>query len=137
MLTFALEELKEFSSNLRIYKLLINKSCEYDDFEAQIQSEGTYALELITIQTRLLEIAACRLLPEEKFKNITPGKETIKEYEIKTRNLRVYLFHEENTGRVIVSGGKKTDQPNDIKRFRRIKKEYFKQKTQRKNVKKR
>jgi hypothetical protein len=128
MPTFALQELKELSSKLRIYKLLIDNACEYDAFETQIQLDGTYASELVTIQTRLIEIAECKSLPKEKFKDITPRKEPIKEYEIKTRNLRVYLFHEANTGRVIVLGGKKTDQKSDIKRFRRIKKDYFNQK---------
>ena len=52
-------------------------------------------------------------------------KELIKEYEIKTRHLRVYMFHEDKTGRIIVCGGKKTSQQKDIKRFRRIKKDFF------------
>lgn len=128
MHTFALQELKDVSAKLRIFKLLIDNTCEYDAFETQIQSDGNYSSELITIQTRLLEIAECQLLPKEKFKDITPRKDRIKEYEIKTKHLRVYLFHEDNTGRIIVCGGKKTSQPTDIKRFRRIKKDYFNQK---------
>lgn len=73
-------------------------------------------------------IADCKSLPQTKFKDITPKNGKNKEYEIKTHHLRVYLFHEKNTGRVIVCGGKKGSQNSDIKHFRKIKKEYFKQK---------
>jgi putative component of toxin-antitoxin plasmid stabilization module len=122
---FALKHIDEIVGRLKIFKLLVNNRSEYDEFERQIEKEGTYISELVTIQARLQDIADGKLLPKEKFRNITTKKEFIKEYEIKTRHLRVYLFHEENTGRVIVCGGKKTTQQKDINHFRRIKKEYL------------
>ena len=94
----------------------------------EIEKEGNLRSELRKIVTRLHDIADCKLLPFNKFKDITPKKENNKEYEIKTDNLRVYLFHDKYTGRVIVCGGKKGTQSADIKHFRNIKKEYFNQK---------
>ena len=129
MTTFALKYIDKVAGRVKIFKLLVNNKCEYDEFENQVQTEGSYSAELVTIQTRLQDIADGNLLPKEKFRNITPKKELIKEYEIKTRHLRVYLFHEENTGRVIVAGGKKVTQDKDIRHFRRIKNMYFDQKT--------
>ena len=125
MSIFTLKYINEIAGRIKIFKLLVNNHCEYEDFERQIETEGSYFSELVTIQTRMQEIADGKLLPKEKFRNITPKKELEKEYEIKTRHLRVYLFHEEKTGRVIVCGGKKTTQQKDITHFRRIKKEYF------------
>jgi len=125
MSRFALKQIDEIVGRFKIFKLLVNIRCEYDEFERQIETEGSYSSELVTIQTRLQEIADGKLLPKEKFRNITPKKELVKEYEIKTRHLRVYLFHEENTGKVVVCGGKKTTQQKDINHFRRIKKEYL------------
>lgn len=122
---FALKYIDEITGRLKIFKLLVNYKCEYDEFEKQIQIESSYSTELVTIQTRLQDIADGKLLPKEKFRNITPKKELVKEYEIKTRHLRVYLFHEEKAGRIIVCGGKKTTQQKDISHFRRIKKEYL------------
>jgi len=127
MRRFALKYIDEIVGRLKIFKLLVNENCEYDEFEKQINAENSYSSELVIIQTRLQEIADGKLLPKEKFRNITPKKELVKEYEIKTRHLRVYLFHEEKTGRVIVYGGKKTTQQKDINHFRRIKNEYFNQ----------
>lgn len=125
MSKFDLKYIDEIIGRLKIYKLLVNNHCEYDEFERKIETEGSYSSELVTIQTRLQEIADGKLLPKEKFRNITPKKEFVKEYEIKTRHLRVYLFHEEKTGRVIVCAGKKIMQQKDLNHFRRIKKEYF------------
>lgn len=125
MYIFALKYIVEITGRLKIFKLLVNNKCEYDEFEEQVQTESSYSTELVTIQTRLQDIADGKLLPKEKFRNITPKKEMVKEYEIKTRHLRVYLFHEEKTGKVIVCGGKKITQLKDMNHFRRIKKEYL------------
>jgi putative component of toxin-antitoxin plasmid stabilization module len=124
---FALKQIEEIVGKLKIYKLLVNNQCEFDEFEKQIEREASFSSELLTIQARLHDIAGCKLLPKEKFRDITPKKESVKEYEIKTRHLRIYIFHEEKTGRVIVCGGKKPSQKKDIGHFRRIKSEYFKQ----------
>jgi putative component of toxin-antitoxin plasmid stabilization module len=105
--------------------LLVNGTCEYDDFEKEIEKDGNYKSELNTIIARMHEIADLKSLPKEKFRELKP-KSVNTEYEIKTKHLRVYLFHDKNTGRVIVCGGKKGTQQSDIKHFRNIKKEYFK-----------
>lgn len=127
MTKFALKCVEEVVGKIKIFKLIVNDNCEYDVFEIQIKTEGSYSSELITIQSRLQEVADGKLLPKEKFRNITPKKELLKEYEIKTRHLRVYLFHEEKKGRIIVYGGKKVTQEKDIVHFRRLKREYFNQ----------
>ncbi len=127
MINFALKEIKEIRGKIQVYKLICDKDCDYDLFEKQILKDGSYEKELYKIFTRLHEMADCKSLPQNKFKDITPKNDIHKEYEIKTDNLRVYLFHEKQTGRIIVLGGKKTDQKSDIKRFRNLKKEYLEQ----------
>jgi putative component of toxin-antitoxin plasmid stabilization module len=128
MYNFALKEIEEINGKLKIFKLLVDEVCEYDEFEKEIETEGNLKSELRTIITRLHDVADCKALPQEKFKDITPENERNKEYEIKTHHLRLYLFHDKNTGRIIVCGGKKGAQKSDIKHFRKIKNEYFKQK---------
>lgn len=124
MCTFALQEIEEIKGRIKIFKLLINGICEYDEFEKNIETDGNLKSELITIQTRLHEIADLKSLPNTKFRDISPKNGNNKEYEIKTHHLRIYLFHEKNTGRIIVCGGKKGTQNADIKHFRKILKEY-------------
>ena len=74
MSIFALKYIEEFVGQLKIFKLVVNNHCEYDEFESQITTESSYSSELITIQSRLLEIANGKLLPKEKFRKITPKR---------------------------------------------------------------
>jgi hypothetical protein len=134
MYTFALQEIEEIKGRLKIFKLLIDGNCEYDEFEKEIETEGNLKSELITIQSRLYEIADLKTLPITKFRCLTLKNENNKSYEIKTHHLRVYLFHEKITGHIIVCGGKKGTQKNDIKHFVKIKKEYYKQHDKEKRI---
>jgi hypothetical protein len=125
MSKFALKKIEEISGKLDVFMLLINGKCAFEEFYNEIESDGNFMSELRTIMTRLHEMADCKSLPKKKFRDITRKNELNKEYEIKTSNLRVYIFHEKITGRVIVNGGKKNNQKADILNFRKIKKEYF------------
>ncbi len=66
-------------------------------------------------------------MPSTKCRDLTPKADVNKEYELKTKHLRLYIFHQSRIGRVIVFLGKKTTQKKDIKKFRSIKKQYFDQ----------
>lgn len=126
MTKFALEEILEITGKVKFFKLLNDDNCEFDTFLNSIKNEGNLITELNTIQTRMQLVSEMKPMPREKFKDITPSGEAVKEYEIKTPNLRVYLFHEYLKGRIVVCGGKKGSQSSDIKHFRNVKKEYFK-----------
>jgi putative component of toxin-antitoxin plasmid stabilization module len=125
MYNFTLERIEEIDGKVEFFKLIIDGHCELDDFLDQINSEGNLRKELITIQIRMQLVAECRSMPDEKFKDITPKGEIHKEYEIKTKNLRVYMFHEKRTGRIVVCGGKKSEQQSNLIHFRNVKKQYF------------
>lgn len=126
---FELKEIEGIEGELKLYKLIKDGKCFFDEFWTTYEKTGNTKKELATIQTRMTLIANRANLPKDKFRQLkTPKKDSIKEYEIKTRNLRVYLFHDEENGKIIVLGGKKTMQKKDINRFRNIKKEYFNQK---------
>ena len=78
------------------------------------------------LQLRFQEVAEMiRPINKQKFRDITPKKDWVKEYEAKTKNLRVYLIHQEKKGRIIVLAGQKNTQKKDIKKFRSIKKQYL------------
>jgi pyruvate/2-oxoacid:ferredoxin oxidoreductase alpha subunit len=68
-------------------------------------------------------------LPATKFKEIQgrPFGDNTKEYEIKKKPYRVYLFKDAD-GNIIVFGSTKSSQNRDIKRLRAIKNEYIKSK---------
>lgn len=128
MYTFALNRINEVEGKLKFYKLLVNRNCEFDLFWRQCEADGNLKSELLQIQSRMQQLANLKTMPADKHKDITPKNDLVKEYEIKTKHLRVYMFHDKENGRVIVLGGKKTTQPKDIAHFRNVKKEYFNQK---------
>lgn len=87
--------------------------------------DGNLARELIQVQARTQQLSDLKSMPKEKHKDITSQNDSVKEYEIKTKHLRIYLFHDKENGRVIVTGGKKIKQKKNIVHFRKIKDEYF------------
>ena len=70
-------------------------------------------------------VANLKMLPKEKMRDLTPKNEFVKEYEIKTKHLRIYFIHQKQKGKIIILGGFKNMQPKDIERFRVIKKQYL------------
>ena len=129
MPTFALEHVKEIKGKINFFLLKIDGKSQFLEFEEQLKAEGNLAGELTTIQVRMQEMAEMRNpMPKTKCRDLTPKGDSVKEYELKTKHLRVYLIHEEHKGRIIVLAGKKSTQPKDIKRFRKIKEAYLKDK---------
>jgi putative component of toxin-antitoxin plasmid stabilization module len=125
MAKFSLELMDSIQGKQRFYKLRQNDICPFDDFQTEIEN-GNYLSELLTIYAYIEMVSNLKTLPNTKFRDTTPAKSPVKEYEIKSKHLRVYLFHEEKTGKVVVCGGQKTAQKSDIKRFRNLIKAYLK-----------
>lgn len=111
-----------------IYKLEANGHCEYDEWREQIKAEGTFAHELKSLDTLILMHAQMQKLAPTKYKELA-GSGDIKDFEFRSSNLRVYLFKlpggPGQQGKVIVVGGNKKQQKQDIARLRRLKKEYY------------
>lgn len=124
MSKFALKEYNNVTGRIKFFKLIEDKFCYWDEFCREIQKNSNLEDQLISIIARMNDIANLRILPNTKFKDITPNKEKVKEYEIKTNDLRVY-FIKDDSGNIVILGGKKNSQPEDIKKFRAIKKAYL------------
>jgi putative component of toxin-antitoxin plasmid stabilization module len=125
MANFSLKLIDSIQGKQRFYKLCQNDACLFDDFQNEIENSN-YLSELLTIYAYMDMVSNLQTLPNTKFRDITPDKSLAKEYEIKSKHLRVYLFHEEKTGKIVVCGGYKTSQKSDIKHFRNLKKSYLK-----------
>ncbi|MVN22696.1 hypothetical protein [Mucilaginibacter arboris] len=128
MYIFTLEHLEEVVGKIKFYKLHVNGVCLYEDFCEQIIRDSNLKKQLITIISRMDDIANLRRLDHTKFKDITLAKGSVKEFEIKTNDLRVYLIKEEFTGNIIFSGGRKNSQQKDINKFRTLKEAYLRSK---------
>ena len=75
------------------------------------------------------EVANNRTLPYTKFRDITPKKEKVKEYEFKEGDLRVYGISKYG-GKIIILGGYKNKQKKDYRTFRSMKEQFLRQETE-------
>jgi hypothetical protein len=124
MSKFALEKIEQVVGKIKFYRLVIDSKCQFTEFCNSIENEGGYDDQLDAIYSRMNSIANLKMLPKEKFRQLFASP--VKQYEIKTKDLRVYLIKEEKTGNIIFLGGKKNSQKGDIKKFITIVKSYHK-----------
>ncbi len=124
MSKFALVRIDAIVGKQEFDKLFVDDNCEFDDFEKDVQKHQRYASELGMIYRYMEVVSDNKTPPSGKFKDITPEKELVKEYEFRTKHLRVYAIKKKN-GKIIVLGGYKNRQPKDLRKFRSIKKRYL------------
>lgn len=122
---FAKTFLDEFSTPQRIFKLVRNNKCLIDSFLTEIKKDKNLEPELGELYAIIADAADGSLLPPSRYKPLKIAKNLkYQPYEAKTYHLRIYLFHERESGMIIIIGGKKTEQRQDLKRVEQIIKEY-------------
>ena len=126
MSTFVLKKLEAVVGKQQFFELIVDGNSQFDEFCAEVKDNKQYYSELLKIFTLMNQVAQLKMLPKTKFRDITPAKEDVKEYEFKSKHLRVYAFHIEKTGKVVAYGGYKNTQKEDIPKFRSYKNRYLK-----------
>jgi hypothetical protein len=122
---YSLNKIVEIEGKQEIYKLEIDESCQFDVFENEIEERGQYIEELYSIYNLIEDVANNKILPKTKFRDITITKnDSVKEYEFKSKHLRVYAIKAPG-GKIIILGGYKNRQKKDLKKFRSIKVKYL------------
>jgi len=122
MTKFAFKKVEELNCVQNIVKLEVNGSCYFDQFQEEIyRSKSQYVTELGMILQYMERDGNGQSVADKK-KDITPDKALVKEYEYKTKHLRVYAIKQKD-GKIIILGGFKNKQKRDIRKFRQIKKQ--------------
>ncbi len=132
MLKFTLKNILAVNGKQEFSELVIDAK---NDSELEIKGQLTefeqslkgtnYEIELKTILAYMSFLSNLNGLPKTKFKDITPDKEEVKEYEFKSKHLRIYCIKKPN-GKIVILGGYKNNQPSDIIKFRSLKQQYLK-----------
>jgi hypothetical protein len=126
MSTFAVEKIEAIKGKQTFYKLLVNGEAPIDDFEKNLES--IYEMEMDSIYLYMEKVANLQSLPKSKFrelKGVTGKYNKYKEYEFKSKHLRIYAMHHPDSGKIVVMGGYKNNQERDIKSFRSMKQRYL------------
>lgn len=121
---FALRIIEAVQGNQSFEKLLVDGISPFDLFEKNLEVKDRRSLEKIYFYMN--EVANNRSLPNTKFKDVTPKKERVKEYEFKDGDLRVYGISKFG-GKIIILGGYKNQQKRDYRAFRSLKEQYLSQ----------
>jgi len=124
MSKFALQNIDAVEGNQTFEKLLVDGVAPFDLFEKNLETKDRRSLEKIYFYMN--EVASNRTLPNTKFKDVTPKKEKVKEYEFKDGDLRVYGISKYG-GKIIILGGYKNQQKKDYRTFRSLKEQYLNQ----------
>ena len=83
-----------------------------------------YKPEKNTMFTYMDWVANLRSAPKAKFKELKGYEDGVKEYEFRSKHLRIYVFDHPNS-KIVVLGGHKNDQGADIGRFRSLKRQFI------------
>lgn len=121
MLTFTIERIEAIYSLQEFDQLIINGKGQLDIFEEDL-SDTTYRSEFKTLLTYMEYLGNNGSLPKTKFREVTPKGENVKEYEFKSKHLRIYAIQKTN-GKIVILGGYKNKQDKDFLRFRSLKKQ--------------
>lgn len=90
MPTVALRKLESVVGKQLFYELLVDGVSHYEVFMEIVGNNAQYLTEVSTILTYMNLVAQLKgFLPKAKFRETTPAKEKVKEYEFKSDHLRV------------------------------------------------
>lgn len=94
----------------------------FDEYQAELQQK--YTNSFIGIVSIMNRVANLQTVSPDKFKDITPHGESVKEFEFKFGDLRVYAIKIPG-GKLTILCGYKNRQKKDISKFRSLKKQYL------------
>jgi len=127
MSIFALEIIEAIKGKQEFVKLIVDGKCPFDEFENSL--ENLYKSELVGIYHYMQDVADLKSVPTNKFhfydlNKKQKNKDGVREFEFKSKHLRVYGITKPN-GKIIITGGKKVNQDDDQNKFRKLKVQYL------------
>lgn len=116
----------------RFVKLVKDGVCQYDEFLKQLELEGNFQKEVDKTIRYMDHLAQLKHLTGDKHHDYGVYSCSVKNkvyevrmYEIKTKNLRIYYFHQPPKDEIIVLMGKKNTQAADEVTFKSLINQYL------------
>ncbi len=132
MRKFALKKIDAIKGKQEFDQLIVDDVCLFEEFEKGLN--GQYKSELVSIYRCMQDVADLKSLPKERFHFYDnfqkgKGKNNVREFEFKSKHLRVYGITKPN-GKIIIMGGTKSSQKQEQSEFRKLKNQYLELLTQ-------
>ena len=122
MVKYTLVRMEQIRGQQVFDKLVVDGVAPFDSFIDEL--EESFRSEVKSMYAYMDAVANLQSLPKTKFHPYSDRKDGVREFEFKTKHLRVYAI-EQKGGKIIILGGKKTNQTKDQVEFRRLKKGYI------------
>jgi len=127
MPTFALRKIDAIRGKQEFDKLIVDEKCPFDAFEEDLEEQ--YKAEMAGIYHYMEDVANLKAVPDDKFHfydndKKKKRKDGVREFEFKSKHLRVYGITKSN-GKIIITGGTKAKQKAEQGEFRRLKNQYL------------
>lgn len=112
-------------TKIKVFELCKDDKSLLKSFIDEIENNDKLFNEFAGVMKVVEQTANLILRGKKKFRELNTNKIEVKLYEAKGKNIRLYMFHEEKTGRIIVTSGFKKNQKKDIKKVEGIIQDYF------------
>ena len=122
MAKYTLERMEQIRGKQVFDKLVVDGVAPFDTFIEELEEK--YRSEAMILYSYMDLVSNLHSLPDTKFHPYSSGKDGVREYEFKTKHLRVYAI-EQKGGKIIIIGGTKANQAKDQAEFRRLKQGYI------------
>lgn len=132
MPTFALQKIEAIRGKQEFDKLIVDGKCPFDEFEKSLEVQ--FKAEMGGIYHYMEDVANLKSVAPKKFHFYDEGKNGVREFEFKSKHLRVYGITKPN-GKIIITGGTKAKQKVEQGEFRRLKNLYLASLATKTNVK--
>jgi len=123
-----LSQVIQKNTKIVVYELYKNDSSLFEEFYEKSITDSKLFANMSRALRIIEDTANLQRKPKTKFRQISNSKLNCKVYEAKADNVRIYLFEENKTGRIIVLGGIKGNQKKDIRKVISTIKEYYNEK---------
>lgn len=109
------------NTKIKVFELCKDGKSLFKEFFEKIEADGNLLSDLARALRIIEDTANLKMCPKTKFRQLKLDKKIKdKVYEAKSGLVRIYLYHESNTGRIILMGGIKDNQIEDIKKVKKL-----------------
>jgi hypothetical protein len=109
------------NTKIKVFELCKDGKSLFKEFFEKIEADGNLLSDLARALRIIEDTANLKMCPKTKFRQLKLDKKIKdKVYEAKSGLVRIYLYHESNTGRIILMGGIKDNQIEDIKKVKNL-----------------
>ncbi len=124
MSNYTLTEFKTVEKKVNIYKMMVDYICPFDDFEEDVINNHANMKNSFKKILYVIDLISRGLKPNPANFKLFNDYVNYKMFEIKHEKLRVYGIIEKSKNHIIISGGYKTNQKNDVLNAKKIIKDY-------------